>query len=93
LPYPRWLQVLSHESLLVYAGHICILYRIALNGRSLGATYSKQLGIVECLVLMTFLIGVMWVAAKLWAGLKKRNRALARGIAFASVPFVAVVLG
>jgi len=93
LPYPRWLQILSQESLLVYAGHICILYRVALNGRSLGSTYSKQLGIVECLALMTFLVGVMWAAAKLWASLKKRNRALARGIALASVPFVAVVLG
>jgi len=81
----------GRESLLVYVGHLQILYGTILGLRSLVDWAGGSFSSLECLAATMVLAAIMVLAAKYWGMLKRRARPISRSILLAgSVVIIAV---
>ncbi|MEX2116238.1 MAG: heparan-alpha-glucosaminide N-acetyltransferase domain-containing protein [Bacteroidota bacterium] len=81
----------GRESLLVYVGHLQVLYATVLGMESLVDRVNGSFSPLECLAATMVLAALMVVAAKYWGLLKRRSRPLSRSILLAgSVVIIAV---
>ncbi|MEX2189204.1 MAG: heparan-alpha-glucosaminide N-acetyltransferase domain-containing protein [Bacteroidota bacterium] len=81
----------GRESLLVYVGHLQVLYATVFGMESLVDRVGGSFSLLECLAATAVLTAVMVVAAKYWGAFKQRSRPNARKILLAgSVLLIAV---
>lgn len=78
-----WVLDAGRESLLIYAGHLLILYGTVFGGRSLVDLYGGSATVPVCLAATVALTGLMVVAGRAWSALKRRSRERARAVVWA----------
>lgn len=81
----------GRESLLIYAGHLLILYGTFLGGRSLVDLFGGSANALVCVLATAGLTALMIALARGWSALKNHSRVLSRRVAVASAGLAAVV--
>lgn len=81
----------GRESLLVYVGHLQILYATVFGLPSLVHWIAGSFSPLECLAATMALAAIMVVASKYWGALKQRSRARSRAVLLAGSALLIVV--
>lgn len=81
----------GRESLLIYAGHLLILYGAFLGGRSLVDRFGGSMNAPVCVLATAVLMTLMIAMARGWGALKDSSRVLSRRVAMASAGCAAAV--
>lgn len=78
-----WVLDAGRESLLIYAGHLLILYGTVFGGRSLVDLYGGSASVPACIAGTVALTGLMVAAGRAWSALKRHSRKRAGVVAWA----------
>lgn len=81
----------SRESLLVYAGHLLIIYGTFWNDRGLVDIFGKSFGVIECVAATIVLAALMILAANGWGWIRRRSVVTSRRLALATGAIVIVL--
>lgn len=81
----------GRETLLVYVGHLQILYATVMGMPSLVQWARGSLTLLECLAGTVLLAALMVLAAKYWGALKRRSRAMSRSVLLAGTALLIAV--
>ncbi|MFN8006553.1 MAG: heparan-alpha-glucosaminide N-acetyltransferase domain-containing protein [Terriglobia bacterium] len=69
----HWLQVVSRESLMVYAAHLFLIYRIPYREMTLFETFGQSLSLGKCLLLTFGMVVLMIFLARFWSWMKTNH--------------------
>jgi uncharacterized membrane protein len=81
----------GRESLLIYVGHLLILYGTFLGGRSLVDLFGGAGSVLLCVAGTVVLVWLMVFAARSWSALKRRSRSQARRAAMVAAALAIAV--
>jgi uncharacterized membrane protein len=86
----KWIGLMSRESLLVYAGHLIVLYRLPGDGKNLVSFVGNSWNVIQCPALTLALVLLMSAAAMVWGWLKSRHKPVSQYVAYAMAVIVVV---
>ena len=83
-PVPSMVTVAGRESLLVYVGHILVIFGMffGIYGKSLAFIIGKSRTLVEVALMTIILVGAMLALAQGWNQMKKNHRQMSRILLF-----------
>lgn len=86
-----WLQVVSHESLMVYVAHLFLIYRLPFRGDTVYDFFRQSMSVNQCIALTIGMVLLMILLAKVWSWMKAGHlKAFRLGL---SVACILIVIG